>query len=192
MPHVLMLNPSRRWASTLSPSVTATSRMLSPKRAIFPPCQSAFAHAARVQVPICSWTVGSPQWPTTTLRSRRSRAAMNPNSRSPWAAWLRFMKSMSMSDHGISRLNCVCRWRNGFCSASRPAIHILAGLNVCIHVTSPTHAGSALAAWTRATISADPVRTGLGTIRTGIDGAASSAAAIAVECSATVARVSGP
>ena len=31
-PHVLMLKPRRRCASTLSPSVTATSRMLSPKR----------------------------------------------------------------------------------------------------------------------------------------------------------------
>ena len=113
-PQVLMEKPSRRWASTLSPSVTATSRMLSPKRAIFPPCQSALAHAARVQVPISLLDRRRrPSGPTTTLRSRRRRAAMNPNSRSPWAAWFRFMKSMSMSAQGISRLYCVWRCRNG-------------------------------------------------------------------------------
>ena len=51
-----------------------------------------------------SWTRASLQWPTTTLRSSRIRAAMNPNSRSPCAAWLRFMKSMSIAAQGISRL----------------------------------------------------------------------------------------
>ena len=47
-------------------------------------------------------TSGSVQCPTTTVRSSRIRAAMNPNSRSPCAAWLRFMKSMSMPSHGIA------------------------------------------------------------------------------------------
>ena len=117
---------------------------------------------------------------------------MNPNSRSPWAAWFRFMKSMSMSAQGISRLYCVWRCRNGLSSASRPAIHILAGLNVCIQVISPTQAGSALAARTSARMPSEPVRTGLGTTRTGMDGAASRAAAMAVAWSATVASVSGP
>ena len=50
--------------------------------------------------------------------SCRSRVQMKPNSRSPWAAWLRFMKSMSMVDQGKSRLYCVCRWTNGFCRPS--------------------------------------------------------------------------
>ena len=43
------------------------------------------------------------------------------------------MKSMSMVDHGKSRLNCVCRCSMGFCNAVNPAIHILAGEKVCIH-----------------------------------------------------------
>ena len=86
-----------------------------------PAAQSCRALAARAHAPMRAWTAGSLQWPTTTLRSRRIRAAMNPNSRSPWAAWLRFMKSMSMVDQGIARLNWVCRWRKGFCSAVEPA-----------------------------------------------------------------------
>ena len=47
----------------------------------------------------------------------RIRVQMKPNSRSPWAAWLRFMKSMSIVAQGRSRLNCVCRWANGLSSA---------------------------------------------------------------------------
>ncbi len=39
---------------------------------------------------------GSDQWPTTTLRVRRMREWMKPASRSPWADWFRFMKSMSI------------------------------------------------------------------------------------------------
>ena len=45
---------------------------------------------------------------------------MNPNSRSPWAAWLRFMKSMSISAQGRSRLNWVCRWRTGLRQRLQP------------------------------------------------------------------------
>ena len=117
---------------------------------------------------------------------------MNPNSRSPWAAWLRFMKSMSMSAQGISRLYCVWRCRNGLSSASRPAIHILAGLNVCIQVIRPTQAGSALASRTSARMPSEPVRTGFARTRTGIAGASSRAAAIWAECAATCSSVSGP
>ena len=46
---------------------------------------------------------------------------------------------MSISAHGSSRLNCVCRCRSGFRSAASPAIHIFAGEKVCIHATTPTH-----------------------------------------------------
>ena len=53
---------------------------------------------------------------------------------------------MSMLSQGMSRLNCVCRWANGFCSVFSPAIHIFAGENVCIHVTMPTQFLSAFAA----------------------------------------------
>ena len=34
----------------------------------------------------------------------RSRLPMKPNSRSPWADWFRFMKSMSIVDQGRSRI----------------------------------------------------------------------------------------
>ena len=43
-------------------------------------------------------------------RAAAAALPMNPNSRSPWADWFRFMKSMSIVDHGSSRLNCVWRW----------------------------------------------------------------------------------
>ena len=66
---------------------------------------------------------------------------MNPNSRSPCADWFRFMKSMSMELHGRSRLNCVCRWANGFCSDVSPRIHIFAGEKVCIQAMSPMQFG---------------------------------------------------
>ena len=62
--------------------------MLSPKRATLSRRVSAQPQAARIQAPIRSCTSSSCQWPTTTLRVRRSRVQMNPNSRSPWAAWL--------------------------------------------------------------------------------------------------------
>ena len=51
---------------------------------------------------------------------------------------------MSMVDHGSSMPAWVCRWSSGFCSASRPAIHILAGEKVCIHAITPTHSGALL------------------------------------------------
>ena len=103
--------------------------------------------AARAHVPMRAWTSGSVQWPATIVRSRRSRAAMNPNSRSPWAAWLRFMKSMSMVAHGMAPWCWVWRCRNGLRRPCSPAIHILAGENVCIHRISPTQAGSRSASW---------------------------------------------
>ena len=119
--------------------------MLSPKRATFSVCASCQPHAARAQVPIRSTTPGSLQCPTTVLRRRPIRVSMNPNSRSPWADWFRFMKSMSISAQGRSRLNCVCRWSSGFCSRPRPAIHIFAGENVCIHAITPTQVSAAFA-----------------------------------------------
>ena len=70
-------------------------------------------------------------------------------SRSPCAAWLRFMKSMSMVDHGISAFAWVAKRSRGLFSASRPRIHIFAGLKVCIHEMTPSTASSLLAppAW---------------------------------------------
>ena len=62
---------------------------------------------------------------------------MKPNSRPPWAVWFRFMKSMSISLHGRSRLNWVWNCSRGFCNWLSAGIHILAGEKVCIHTMSP-------------------------------------------------------
>ena len=50
------------------------------------------------------------------------------------------MKSMSISAHGRSRLYCVWRWTRGLRRSVSPAIHILAGENVCIQAMTPTQA----------------------------------------------------
>ena len=92
---------------------------------------------------------------------------MNPNSRPPWADWFRFMKSMSIVDQGRSRLNCVCRWTSGLFKASRPAIHILAGENVCIQQTSPMQSAAAFASRHNWVIDSGVVTTGLKTTRIG-------------------------
>src|SRR5215469_14461795 len=136
--------------------------------------------------------LGSRQEPTTTLRGRRIRETMNPNSRSPWADWFRFMKSMSMVVHGSSSLNCVCRWRWGFASDRRPAIHIRAGENVCIQLISPMQLRELLASQHKRSMDSPVVTTGLATIFTGIDGDSDSAAPMARECCSTALRVSWP
>ena len=92
---------------------------------------------------------------------------MYPNSRSPCAAWFRFMKSKSIVAHGSSALAWVWRWSNGLSSADRPAIHILAGLNVCIHVMTPTTCGAALTASIVSRIASRDVSTGFQTMRHG-------------------------
>ncbi len=98
---------------------------------------------------------------------------MNANSRSPWAAWFRFMKSMSMSAHGRSRLYCVCRWTSGLRRSVRPPIHILAGENVCIQAMTPMQVGLASASRRTAAIASGVVTTGLATMRTGTSAASS-------------------
>ena len=52
---------------------------------------------------------------------------------------------MSISDHGSDSPAWVCRCSNGFCSASSPEIHILAGEKVCIQAISPMQLSSLLA-----------------------------------------------
>jgi hypothetical protein len=184
--------PNCRWAATLSPSVTATWRMLSPKRASRRRWLSDHAQAARIHTSRAAWTASSSQCPTTTLRFKRRRLQMNPNSRSPWAAWFRFMKSMSMVAHGRSRLNWVWRWTKGLRSAVSPAIHILAGEKVCIHRTSPTQAGEMLASPSSPRTSSGVLTTGFSTTRQGTRGDRSRVAAIVREFSATWLSVSGP
>src|SRR5215471_629062 len=144
--------------------------MFSPKRASLSPCASCQAHAARDHQFTRSCACWSRQWPTTTLRLMRMRLTMKPNSRSPCADWFRFMRSMSIPAHGISRLNWVWRWRRGFCSALRPPIHIFAGQKVCIQAMRPTQFGSALASRHRARTASGEVTTGLNVIFIGIAG----------------------
>jgi hypothetical protein len=102
------------------------------------------------------------------------------------------MKSMSIVDHGSDRCACVCRCSSGFCSASSPLIHILAGENVCIQAMTPRHASSAFAAIMVARMPAESVRTGRQTMRTGMPSAASSCATTSWDCAATWASVSSP
>ena len=110
-------------------------------------CASAQAADTRIHTAILACASGSCQWPTTTLRFLRIRVTMCPNSRSPCADWLRFMKSISIVSQGISLLNCVWKCRRGLRSSCKPCIHILAGEKVCIHVMTPIQCGSLLAAF---------------------------------------------
>ena len=142
--------------------------MLSPKRASFSCCTASQPAAALVQVPIEAVTAGLLTCPTTVLRDVPNRVAMYPNSRSPWAAWFRFMKSKSMLSQGNSKFAWVCKCSNGFASAVSPAIHIFAGLKVCIHTIIPTTAGSALASNAARRIAAESVSTGFHTTVTGM------------------------
>jgi hypothetical protein len=99
---------------------------------------------------------------------------------------------MSILSHGISRLNCVCRCTKGFCSVESPAIHILAGLNVCIHVIRPIQFLAVLASTHNCVISSGVLSTGLNTTLHGIEPAAFSPSAIFWLSSATCLSVSGP
>jgi len=69
----------------------------------------------------------------------------NPASRSPWAAWLRFMKSMSIVLHGRSRLNCGMEMTERFVQRGESADPHLGRREVCIQSTRPAQLASALA-----------------------------------------------
>ncbi len=115
---------------------------------------------------------------TTVVRGVRSRVRMNPYSRSPWAAWLRFMKSMSMLCQGNSTPNWVCRCRSGLCSVLSPRIHILAGEKVCIQAMTPMHSSELLASLRIRAIESESVTTGTQRTSTGISVLRSSRSAI--------------
>jgi hypothetical protein len=104
---------------------------------------------------------------------RLSREAHSGLHESEFSVAVRFMKSMSISDQGRSRLNCVCRWSSGFWSALNPEIHIFAGEKVCIHAMTPMQFGEAFASRIRAWICSGPANTGFVTTATGISPAAS-------------------
>ena len=61
----------------------------------------------------------------------------------------------------------VCRCSSGFCSASRPAIHIFAGEKVCIHAITPTQSGALLASRIWRWIASASISTGFQTTSTG-------------------------
>src|SRR3954453_3079994 len=191
-PHMFTETPKRSSASTLSPSVTATLRMLSPKRASRSERAAAAPAAARTHAPPPAGPRGSDTCPATVVRDVRSRVRMNPYSRSPWAAWLRFMKSMSIVAHGSAASAWVCRCSSGLRSASIPEIHIFAGEKVCIQVMTPRQAGSSLASPMARRIAPASLRSGFQTTRTGTPPAPSRAAAPRWDCSAPCCRVSSP
>src|SRR4030042_2559575 len=99
---------------------------------------------------------------------------------------------MSIVAQGMSRLNCVWRCTKGFCSAFKPAIHILAGLKVCIQVIKPTQSGATFALVQSSYIESGVVNVGLNTTLTGICLDCDKASAIFLESSATCLRVLGP
>jgi hypothetical protein len=163
-----MAHPNWICACTRSPLVTPTSRMFMPaKRTMFRRRDSATAQATRHQLSSWATTSLSCQCPTTILWGIRSRARMNPYSRSPWADWFRFMKSMSICDQGSSALYCVCRWASGLVSWVSPRIHIFEGENVCIQVITPTQSGAALASRHICAMASGPFSVGFHTTRTG-------------------------
>src|ERR1035437_7871886 len=102
------------------------------------------------------------------------------------------MNSMSISDHGSSRLNCVWRWSSGFCSAARPAIHIFAGEKVCIHAITPMHVSAAFASSAVRRIEPGLAATSLCTTRTGMHSCASRPAATSRACASTCRSVASP
>ena len=120
------------------------------------------------------------------------RVWMNANSRSPWADWLRFMKSMSMSAHGRSRLYCVCRCTSGLRRSVNPPIHILAGEKVCIQAMTPTQSGLESASCRTAEMASGVVTTGLATIRTGMSAASSRQRAMWRAFSSTLSSTAAP
>ena len=109
---------------------------------------------------------------------------MNANSRSPWADWWRFMKSMSMDDHGRSRLNCVWRWTSGLRRSVSPAIHILAGEKVCIQAMTPMQSGAGVRVAEHPRDRLGVETTGFATTRTGTAAGSSRQAAMTRACSA--------
>ncbi len=99
------------------------------------------------------------------------------------------MKSKSISAHGSSTFAWVCRCSSGLRSASSPAIHIFAGLKVCIQAIRPTTSSRAFASSASRRMPSGSVSTGFHTTRTG---RSAKPAATCCDCSATWRRVSSP
>ncbi len=99
---------------------------------------------------------------------------------------------MSMDSHGSAALSWVCRCSRGLRSTSSPVIHILAGENVCIQASTPTHAGSALASSMTWRMAPESVSTGFQMISAEIRPESESVPWICWDCLATWSSVSGP
>ncbi len=99
---------------------------------------------------------------------------------------------MSIVAHGRSRLNCVCRCRNGFLSSLRPRIHIFEGEKVCIQRMRPAQFGSAFASVQIFAISSGVVATAFITVFSGSFFDSASALAISRAFAATFSSGPGP
>jgi hypothetical protein len=97
-----------------------------------------------------------------------------------------------MLSHGRAELAWVCRCKIGTCSAVRPAIHILAGENVCIQTITPMHFGFAEASKQMALMLSGVVSTGFQVALIGTFAAAFKVATTSWDCCATCAKVSSP
>ena len=155
--------------------------MLSPKRAIFTPCASCQAHAARVHAPRLALHVGVLPVPDDHLALQPHAAADEPE----FAVAVR--RLVQVHEIHVDRRPTGCRdctacadARTASASARSPAIHILAGENVCIHVISPSTSLGGIGLEHEPWISSGVVSTGLKTTRTGSDGALSRAHAISL------------
>src|ERR1700733_9314950 len=102
------------------------------------------------------------------------------------------MKSMSISPQGRSRLNCVCRCRNGLLRTESPPIHIFDGEKVCIQRIKPAQFEALLASMHRARISSGLVSVGFQTNLSGSRPEPLSSSTIFCEFTATWFSVSRP
>ena len=104
----------------------------------------------------------------------------------------RFIKSMSISFHGRSRLNWVWNCSNGLFSWLSAGIHIFAGEKVCIHTIIPTQFSSWFASRAIAEISSKVVPVGFSTTFSGKPAFAFNWCVMVCAWSATCFSVSAP
>ena len=142
---MLIEAPKCASASTLSPSVTATPRMLSPNRATFSVDSSARPSAARTHEPIRRRVFGSLTCPAMVLREvDKSRLDV---------------AEFAVAVGGLVEVHEVhvdalpwqldaelgVQMQQRLRSDLSPRIHILAGEKVCIQAMTPMHSSEVLA-----------------------------------------------
>ncbi len=99
---------------------------------------------------------------------------------------------MSISLTGISLLYCVCKCNSGSRRAFNPAIHILAGENVCIQTITPAQFLSEFAFSIASRIAFESITTDEKRISQGSDPELFIESTISLEFFSTKRRVSGP